>query len=47
MDYFLSCILLILASNLSSNFIEIDKLSKTVDSDSLLQYSGNQFTKPG
>lgn len=37
---------IIKASNLSSNFIEIDKLSKTVDSDNLLQYSGNQFTKP-
>ncbi|XP_022179150.1 ATP-binding cassette sub-family G member 1 isoform X1 [Myzus persicae] len=34
------------SSNLSSNFIEIDKLSKSVDSDSLLQYSGNQFSKP-
>jgi len=34
-------------SNLSSNFIEIDKLSKSVDSDSLLNYSGNQFSKPG
>lgn len=34
-------------SNLSSNFIEIDKLSKSVDSDSLLQYAGNQFSKPG
>ncbi|XP_003246360.1 ATP-binding cassette sub-family G member 4 isoform X2 [Acyrthosiphon pisum] len=34
------------SSNLSSNFIEIDKLSKSVDSDSLLQYSGNTFSKP-
>lgn len=32
---------------MSSNFIEIDKLSKSVDSDNLLQYSGNQFSKPG
>lgn len=40
-------IFVISGSNLSSNFIEIDKLSKSVDSDSLLQYSGNQFSKPG
>lgn len=33
------------SSNLSSNFIEVDKLSKSVDSDSLLQYGGNQFIK--
>jgi len=40
-------IFMVLGSNLSSNFIEIDKLSKSVDSDSLLQYGGNQFSKPG
>lgn len=42
-----SYIIVFLASNLSSNFIEVDKLSKSVDSDSLLQYGGNQFIKSG